>query len=157
MNVGCRAGTGLLSMMAARAMMGYGEGSKGKVSACESYLPMGKLMWRVLQASGMDKMVNLFHKRSDELRVGEDLDARADVLVGSLFSADRPSFTFMGDKLKLDSFVLIATQHCNVSRMLESCGVLIFVAIDDAFFPQNKKEKKLLSLLLLYEERCKTS
>lgn len=72
----CSAGTGLLSMMAARAMGGQGE-----VSACESYLPMGKLMRRVLRANGMDKNVRVFHKRSDELRVGVELNSRADVLV----------------------------------------------------------------------------
>ncbi|KAJ0967052.1 hypothetical protein J5N97_023969 [Dioscorea zingiberensis] len=77
------AGTGLLSMMARRAM-----GGQGVVSACESYLPMGKLMRRVLRANGMDKNVRVFHKRSDELRVGVELNSRADVLVSEILDSE---------------------------------------------------------------------
>jgi len=73
------AGTGLLSMMAVRAMRGD---SKGMVTACESYLPMVKLMRKVLHKNGMTKNINLINKRSDELKVGsEDIASRADVLV----------------------------------------------------------------------------
>jgi len=80
-----RAGTGLLSMMAARALaVAGGEEGRGSVSACESYLPMGKLTRRVLRANGMENKVKVFHKRSDELRVGVELDSRADILVTSL-------------------------------------------------------------------------
>lgn len=77
------AGTGLLSMMAARAMGGEEESgdSKGMVTACESYLPMVKLMRKVLHKNGMAKNINLINKRSDELKVGEDLASRAHVLV----------------------------------------------------------------------------
>lgn len=70
-------------MMAVRAM---GEekvsgDSKGMVTACESYLPMVKLMRKVLHKNGMTKNINLINKRSDELRVGSDIASRADVLV----------------------------------------------------------------------------
>ncbi|KAM0942475.1 putative methyltransferase [Dioscorea sansibarensis] len=77
------AGTGLLSMMTARAMGGQGE-----LSACESYLPMGKLMRRVLRANGMDKKVRVFYKRSDELKVGVELNSRADVLVSEILDSE---------------------------------------------------------------------
>lgn len=76
-----RAGTGLLSMMAARALATAGGEDTGDVSACESYLPMGKLMRRVLRVNGMENMVKVFHKRSDELKVGVELDSPADILV----------------------------------------------------------------------------
>ena len=83
----CSAGTGLLSMMAARAM-GSGASicgdSQGRVTACESYLPMVKLMRRVLRLNGMEKNINLINKRSDELKVGVDILSRADVLVSWL-------------------------------------------------------------------------
>lgn len=72
------AGTGLLSMMAARAM---GDKEESCVTACESYLPMVKLMRKVLHKNGMTKNINLFNKRSDELEVGSDIASRADVLV----------------------------------------------------------------------------
>ena len=74
-------------MMAARALAAVGGEGRGDVSACESYLPMGKLARRVLRANGMQNQVKVFHKRSDELRVGVDLDSRADILVTNhLFS-----------------------------------------------------------------------
>ncbi|XP_077246907.1 protein arginine methyltransferase 7 isoform X2 [Tasmannia lanceolata] len=79
------AGTGLLSMMAAKAMNSSdamaGTSMEGMVSACESYLPMGKLMRKVIRINGMVKKVHIFHKRSDELKVGEDLTSRADILL----------------------------------------------------------------------------
>jgi len=65
--------------MAVRAMRGD---SKGMVTACESYLPMVKLMRKVMHKNGMTKNINLINKRSDELKVGsEDIASRADVLV----------------------------------------------------------------------------
>ena len=73
---GGSAGTGLLSMMAARAV-----GDEGKVTACESYLPMVKLMKKVLRLNGMEGRVKVINKRSDELQVGLDIPSRAHVLV----------------------------------------------------------------------------
>lgn len=86
------AGTGLLSMMAAQAMdstLGF-ECSRadGLVSACESYLPMGKLMRRVLRVNGMEKKVRIFHKHSNELKVGLDLPSCADVLVSEILDSE---------------------------------------------------------------------
>lgn len=79
------AGTGLLSMMAARAMdlgdSSTGSSSKGMVTACESYLPMVKLMRKVLRANGMDKKIRVINKRSDELEVSVDITSKADILV----------------------------------------------------------------------------
>lgn len=63
-------------MMASRAM-----GGKGKVTACESYLPMVKLMKKVLRVNGMEGRIRVINKRSDELQVGLDISSRADVLV----------------------------------------------------------------------------
>ncbi|XP_031483637.1 protein arginine N-methyltransferase 7 isoform X2 [Nymphaea colorata] len=86
------AGTGLLSMMAAQAIDGCDRmernGGKGMVSACESYLPMGKLMRKILRLNGMNDKVHLFHKRSDELQVGVDLPCRADVLISEILDSE---------------------------------------------------------------------
>nr|CAB3469178.1 unnamed protein product [Digitaria exilis] len=82
------AGTGLLSMMAARALAAVGGEGRGTVSACEAYLPMGKLTRRVLRANGMENKVKLFHKRSDELTVGVELDSRADILVSEILDSE---------------------------------------------------------------------
>lgn len=72
-------------MMAARAM-GLGEsraqsGAEGIVTACESYLPMVKLLRKVLHVNGMGRNINVINKRSDEVVVGIDVSSRADVLV----------------------------------------------------------------------------
>lgn len=80
-----RAGTGLLSMMAAKAMDSThtmeNNGGEGMVSACESYLPMFKLMRKIIRANCMERKIRVFCKRSDELKVSLDLPSRADILV----------------------------------------------------------------------------
>jgi type III protein arginine methyltransferase len=63
-------------MMASRAMDG-----KGTVTACESYLPMVKLMKKVMRINELEGRIKVINKRSDELEVGVDLSSRADVLV----------------------------------------------------------------------------
>ncbi|OWM86439.1 hypothetical protein CDL15_Pgr021526 [Punica granatum] len=85
------AGTGLLSMMAARAMTLSdmpGPNSKGMVTACESYLPMVKLMRKVVHINGMGRKISIINKRSDEVRVGVDIDSRADVLVSEILDSE---------------------------------------------------------------------
>lgn len=74
-------------MMAARAMS-FGDseersGMNGMVTACESYLPMVKLMRKVLRANGMERKIRIINKRSDELEIGLDIPSRADVLVST--------------------------------------------------------------------------
>ncbi|GAU24492.1 hypothetical protein TSUD_156040 [Trifolium subterraneum] len=61
------AGTGLLSMMASRAMDG-----KGTVTACESYLPMVKLMKKVMRLNGMEGRIKVSEILDSEL-LGEGL------------------------------------------------------------------------------------
>lgn len=107
------AGTGLLSMMAARAT-GYGDslesvGSMGMVTACESYLPMVKLMRKVLHANGMQRKIRIINKRSDELEVGVDMPSRADVLVSEILDSELlgegliPTLQHAHDKLLVDN------------------------------------------------------
>lgn len=84
LDMNCSAGTGLLSMMAARAMISNdlpARSSKGMVTACESYLPMVKLMRKVLHINGIGRNISIISKRSDEVRVDVDIGSRADVLV----------------------------------------------------------------------------
>lgn len=76
-------------MMAAQAMNG-----EGVVTACESYLPMVKLMKKVLRVNGMERRIRVINKRSDELQVGVDVPSRADVLVSGIASASRLIFFF---------------------------------------------------------------
>ncbi|OVA13413.1 Protein arginine N-methyltransferase [Macleaya cordata] len=87
-----RAGTGLLSMMAARAMDSSGAkegvGTKGIVSACETYLPMIKLLRKVLHINGLEKKIRIIPKRSDEVKVGFDISSHADILVSEILDSE---------------------------------------------------------------------
>ncbi|KAL0395237.1 UNVERIFIED_CONTAM: protein arginine N-methyltransferase 1.6 [Sesamum latifolium] len=106
------AGTGLLSMMAARAMgLSDSKGSSGlngMVTACESYLPMVKLMKKVLRANGMDGKIRIINKRSDELDIGVDIPSRADVLVSEILDSELlgegliPTLQHAHDKLLIE-------------------------------------------------------
>ncbi|XP_064637627.1 protein arginine N-methyltransferase 9-like isoform X2 [Lineus longissimus] len=49
--------------------------------ACEMSKPMYELAKDVLAANGMGESVNLFHKKSTDLKVGQDLDSRVDLVV----------------------------------------------------------------------------
>ncbi|XXG75868.1 hypothetical protein AAC387_Pa08g0347 [Persea americana] len=86
------AGTGLLSMMAAKAMDSThtmeNNGGEGMVSACESYLPMFKLMRKIIRANCMERKIRVFCKRSDELKVSLDLPSRADILVSEILDSE---------------------------------------------------------------------
>ncbi|KAK4771368.1 hypothetical protein SAY87_031900 [Trapa incisa] len=85
------AGTGLLSMMAAQAMSQNESpvhSTKGIVTACESYLPMVKLMRKVLHINGTGRNISIINKRSDEVSVDIDIRSRADVLVSEILDSE---------------------------------------------------------------------
>nr|GLL44991.1 protein arginine N-methyltransferase 1.6 [Ipomoea trifida] len=107
------AGTGLLSMMAARAMgpadSASNSDSKGMVTACESYLPMVKLMRKVLRANGIERGIRIINKRSDELEVGRDIASRADVLVSEILDSE-----LLGEGL------IPTLQHAHDNLLVES-------------------------------------
>ncbi|KAL4331972.1 hypothetical protein GQ457_07G010630 [Hibiscus cannabinus] len=115
------AGTGLLSMMAARAM-----GFNGTVTACESYLPMAKLMRKVLHRNGMGKTINLINKRSDELKVGVDIPSRADVLVSEILDSELlgegliPSLQHAYDNLLVENPLTVPYRAVTYGQLVES-------------------------------------
>ncbi|KAF9685402.1 hypothetical protein SADUNF_Sadunf03G0050900 [Salix dunnii] len=120
------AGTGLLSMMAARAMGTCDDSKKGMVTACESYLPMVKLMRKVLHVNGMGKNVNFFNKRSDELQVGVDIPSRADVLVSEILDSELlgegliPTLQHAHDKLLVDNPLTVPYRATTYGQLVES-------------------------------------
>ncbi|KAH9543332.1 hypothetical protein CY35_13G059400 [Sphagnum magellanicum] len=100
------AGTGLLSMMAWRAICDHpktmdaeGESSNPVqitcsnssvgtiITACESYLPMVRLAHKLLHANKVGSGVRLIHKRSDEMEVGTDMPCRADLLISEILDS----------------------------------------------------------------------
>ncbi|GBG64291.1 hypothetical protein CBR_g41210 [Chara braunii] len=108
-------GTGLLAMMACRALQQCRPSRKGEiaaheaqrdtgrgsdvdtvgdgndlVTACESFPPMATLASRVVSANGMSNQIHIVCKRSDELQVGLGLDMprKADVLVSEILDSE---------------------------------------------------------------------
>ncbi|WCJ25927.1 Protein arginine N-methyltransferase 7 [Euphorbia peplus] len=139
------AGTGLLSMMAARAM-GAGDpsnpNSNGIVTACESYLPMVKLMRKVLHLNGMGN-INLINKRSDELRVGVDIPSRAEVLVSEILDSE-----LLGEGL------IPSLQHAHDMLLVENPVTVPFKA---TIYAQLVESKFLWKLHDLYNNEAKAS
>ncbi|KAA0202799.1 hypothetical protein HAZT_HAZT008656 [Hyalella azteca] len=74
-------GTGLLSMMALQCGADH-------ITACESFEPMACCAEKVLVANGFAEKVQVIHKRSTELVLGEDLPERANLLVAELFDTE---------------------------------------------------------------------
>ncbi|XP_061341078.1 protein arginine N-methyltransferase 1.6 isoform X2 [Gastrolobium bilobum] len=115
------AGTGLLSMMAARAM-----GSSGRVTACESYLPMVKLMKKVLRLNGMEGRIKVINKRSDELIVGLDIPSRADVLVSEILDSELlgegliPTLQHAHDNLLMENPLTVPYRATTYGQLVES-------------------------------------
>ncbi|KAG7016890.1 Protein arginine N-methyltransferase 1.6 [Cucurbita argyrosperma subsp. argyrosperma] len=120
------AGTGLLSMMAARAMDSAVGDSKGMVTACESYLPMVKLMKKVLRLNGMERKVKVINKRSDELQFGSDIISRADALVSEILDSELlgegliPTLQHAHDKLLVENPLTVPYRATIYGQLVES-------------------------------------
>nr|GFA34202.1 protein arginine N-methyltransferase 1.6 [Tanacetum cinerariifolium] len=123
-------GTGLLSMMAACAMgissSSSSSTSQGTVTACESYLPMLKLMKKVLRANNMDGKIRLFNKRSDELQIGVDMASRADVLVSEILDSELlgegliPTLQHAHDNLLVQGYKTVPYKATTYGQLVES-------------------------------------
>lgn len=72
------AGSGLLSMMAARAGAEH-------VVACEMVQPMAEVASAIIARNGLAEQITLHHKKSTMLEVGRDLARPADLLVSEIF------------------------------------------------------------------------
>ncbi|KAL0542115.1 hypothetical protein IC582_022205 [Cucumis melo] len=120
------AGTGLLSMMAARAMDSVMGDCKGMVTACESYLPMVKLMRKVLRLNGMERKVKVINKRSDEFQFGADLTSRADALVSEILDSELlgegliPTLQHAHDKLLVENPLTVPYRATVYGQLVES-------------------------------------
>ena len=73
-------GASLLSMMAARA------GAK-HVTACETVAPIAEMAGRIIKENGLSERVTVVAKHSYNLKIGDDLPERADVMVTELLNA----------------------------------------------------------------------
>ncbi|CAL2259330.1 unnamed protein product [Prunus armeniaca] len=116
-------GTGLLSMMAARAM---GSMTCRMVTACESYLPMVKLMKKVVRLNGMENQIKLINKRSDELKRGIDITSPAQVLVSEILDSELlgegliPSLQHAHDMLLVENPETVPYKATTYGQLVES-------------------------------------
>ena len=74
-------GSGLLSMMAARA------GATNIVS-CEEVPVIAETAERIVAINGYEKQIRIVNKSSRQLVVGEDIEAPADILISEILSSD---------------------------------------------------------------------
>lgn len=111
------AGSGLLSLMAARA------GAR-KVVACEMDPMIAEMAQRIVAANGYADRVTVHAKPSTELAVGAELDAPADILVSEILSSD-----LLTEKV-LDTFEdahrrLLAPDAIVIPRAASAMGCLV--------------------------------
>lgn len=71
------AGSGLLSMMAARARA-------TRVTACEMVPAIAAVAEEVIRSNGYAEQVQVINKKSTQLQLGEDLDEKVDVIVAEV-------------------------------------------------------------------------
>ncbi|MBK17709.1 MAG: hypothetical protein CMM52_02570 [Rhodospirillaceae bacterium] len=108
-------GTGLLAMMAARA------GAK-KVLGCESIGMLAKTAKEIVNRNGFDDRISIVHKRSQDLSLGEDLDAPADILIAELVDVG-----LLGENI-LPIVTDTLNRLCKPGATIIPCGASIFAA-----------------------------
>ena len=75
------AGTGILSMMAAKAGVDH-------VIACESFEPMSKTAQKVIDRNKLENVIQVVNKTSTDLLVPEDMPQKANILVTEIFDTE---------------------------------------------------------------------
>ncbi|OWK32866.1 ribosomal protein L11 methyltransferase [Sphingomonas mucosissima] len=111
------AGSGLLSLMAARA-------GAQKVVACEMEPMIADMAQQIVSQNGYADRITVYAKPSTELVIGAELDAPADVLVSEILSSD-----LLTEKV-LDTFEdahrrLLAHNAIVIPRMASAMGCLV--------------------------------
>jgi len=74
-------GSGLLSMMAARA-------GATNIDTCERVSVIAEAAEQIIAANHLQDRIRVIHKSSHELSVGHDLEERADILISEIVSSD---------------------------------------------------------------------
>ncbi|MDO8310487.1 MAG: tetratricopeptide repeat protein, partial [Sideroxyarcus sp.] len=74
-------GSGLLAMMAAKL-------GANRTTTCEAMPLIAKTAQRIVSDNGYEKSVTVICKRSADVKVGEDLPQKADILVSEIFSSE---------------------------------------------------------------------
>lgn len=112
-------GSGLLSMMAARAGAGH-------VVACEVVDLLADIARRVIAKNGLSDQITVINKKSTDLVVGVDLPRRADLLISELVSAGLlgeghyPSIQHAAEHLLVPGARMIPKSAMTMGILLES-------------------------------------
>ena len=112
-------GSGLLAMMAARA------GAR-QVVACEISAPLADAASEVVRCNGLEKQVTVINRKSTDLRIGEDLQQAANLLVSEIVDVG-----LLGEGV-LPS-IRHALQHlaCPDARVIP-CGATVYARLVEA-------------------------
>ncbi|KAI9581497.1 protein arginine N-methyltransferase 7 [Glossina fuscipes] len=74
-------GTGILAMMAWHA-------GADTVTACEAFIPMANCAEKILKANNFGDRIKLIKKRSTDIRIGEDMERKANLLVTEVLDTE---------------------------------------------------------------------
>jgi protein arginine N-methyltransferase 7 len=85
-------GSGLLSMMAA-------ANSTGEVIACEASSVIADTAKKIIHKNGYKEKITVINKKSTELKIGEDLPRKADLIISEILSAE-----FVGEGVRTSIF-----------------------------------------------------
>lgn len=95
-------GTGLLSMMAAKA-------GAEVINAIEMFTPMAKVARRIVKANGFSH-INIINKHSTEVKFGEDIKEKCNIIITELFDTELIGEGALG-----------SYQHAHENFMEEGC------------------------------------
>lgn len=123
-------GSGLLSMMAARA-------GSSDIVTCEAVPIIAEAAERIIAQNGFSDQISLIKKKSTELVVGEDLEARAHILVSEILSSDLlaegvlDTFEDAYARLLTDDVTVIPRAATAVGCIVESSILSKYVFVDE--------------------------
>lgn len=122
-------GSGLLSMMAARA-------GAGSVVACEAVPIIADMATKIVAQNGYADRIDIFAKPSNYLEVGTELEAPADILVSEILSSDLltenvlDTFEDAHARLLKDDAIVIPRAASAVGCLVESDVLNDYVFVD---------------------------
>ena len=148
-------GSGLLSMMAI-------ESGAKKVVTCESVKTIADNAKKIIHKNGYQKKINIINKKSTEIKIGEDIPRKADILISEILSSEfvgegvRESVTDAAKRLLKENGRIIPQSGCIKIALLgdtreirqsiyanKSCGFDLsdFNSISQSKFMLKLKEK----------------
>lgn len=124
------AGSGLLSMMAARA-------GAQNIVCCESVGIIAEVAKKIISANGYADQIKLVPKNSKDLMVGENLDKRADILVSEILSSDLLSESVLStfedaiDRLVHEEATIVPRAITALGCLIESDVLAKYAFVDE--------------------------